>query len=148
MGKLSREKGKAGERELFGLLSDLLGTVVKRNVNARKGDCDSLDLAGWACEVKRCETWEELYWNQAVDQAKRCDRRPVLFFRASRRPWVVMVDFADVCCLEVEPGRYRAQLTLEAFSAFVREEMAAGAIAAQAPRMPLVTRSNGSKVAA
>jgi hypothetical protein len=123
--KMSREKGKRGEREVFGLLSDLLGLVVKRNINARRGDCDSLELPGWACESKRVERWEEIYWEQAVDQAKRHQRRPVLFFRASRRPWVAMVDLADVCQYEVEAGRYRVEMSLEAFAAFVREELAA-----------------------
>lgn len=131
MGKMSREKGKRGEREVFGLLSDLLGIVVKRNINARRGDCDSLELPGWACESKRVERWTEEYWVQAVEQADRCQRRPVLFFRASRRPWVAMVDLADVCNLEAQRGRYRVEMSLEAFAAYVREEMAAAAIASQ-----------------
>ena len=62
MGAKSRRKGQAGEREVFGLLSDLLGAVVKRNVNARAGDCDTARPA-----------------------------RPVLFYHASRRPWAAMV---------------------------------------------------------
>src|SRR4051812_15641975 len=98
MGKMSREKGKRGEREVFGLLSDLLGFVVKRNINARRGDCDSLEIPGWAPEVKRVESWTEAYWAQTVDQAERLGqgRKPVLFYRGSRRPWVAMIDLADV----------------------------------------------------
>lgn len=142
MPKFSRDKGKAGERELFGLLSDLLGIVVKRNINARRGDCDSLDVPGWACESKRVETWREEFWTQAVEQAERCQRRPVLFFRANRRPWVAMVDLADVCNLEVQRGRYRVEMSLEAFAAYVREEMAAAVIATQ-PRPALVERASG-----
>ena len=98
---------------------------MRRNIHARKGDCDSLELDGWACEVKRCESWQEAYWDQAMEQAKKHDRRPVLFFRASRRPWVAMVDLSDICALEMERDRYRVQLTLEGFTAFVREELAA-----------------------
>lgn len=122
MGNLSRNKGKDGEREAFGLLSDLLGFVVKRNINARRGDCDSFEIPGWAPEVKRCEAWQEGYWTQAVEQAERHKRKPVLFFRASRRPWVAMIDLADVM-----PGMsrgHRVQLSLVAFAAVVRETMA------------------------
>ena len=128
MGKMSREKGKRGEREVFGLLSDLLGTVVKRNINARRGDCDSLELPGWACESKRTEAWTDGYWAQAVEQAERVKRRPVLFWRGNRRPWVAMVDFVDVAALEVPRG-HRVEMSLEAFASFVREELAVAAIA-------------------
>lgn len=132
MGRMSREKGKRGEREVFGLLSDLLGIAVKRNINARMGDCDSLEIPGWACESKRVEQWSEAFWAQAVDQADRVQRRPVLFFRASRRPWVAMLDLADVAMLEVQRGRYRVEMSLEAFAAFVREEIAAQSIVTMA----------------
>lgn len=150
MGRMSREKGKRGEREVFGLLSDLLGTVVKRNINAREGDCDSLELPGWACESKRVERWLEEYWDQAVEQAKRVSRRPVLFFRASRRPWVAMVDLSDLCVFEVEVDRYRVEMSLEAFAAFVREEMAATELSrklsADVPGSVVPVRLNGAHV--
>jgi hypothetical protein len=75
MGAKSRRKGQVGEREVFGLLSDLLGITVKRHVNARAGDCDSLELPGWACESKRTEVWLEAYWTQACDQAAKVGRK-------------------------------------------------------------------------
>lgn len=124
MGMRSRRKGKVGEREVFGLLSDLLGFVVKRNINARRGDCDSLELPGWACESKRCEAWTEAYWTQALEQAERAERRPVLFFRGNRKPWVAMLDLADVSRFHVAPGRFRVEMTLEAFAAIARERIA------------------------
>jgi hypothetical protein len=121
MGKMSREKGKRGEREVFGLLSDLLGFVVKRNINARRGDCDSLEIPGWAPEVKRVESWTEAYWAQTVDQAERLGRKPVLFYRGSRRPWVAMVDLADLVLL---PQRgHRIEMSLETFALIARESM-------------------------
>jgi hypothetical protein len=124
MGAKSRRKGQAGEREVFALLSAELGAVVKRNVNARAGDCDTLDVPGWACESKRCETWLEGYWAQAIAQAERVQRRPVLFFRASRRPWVAMVDLADVANGIVR-GRHRVEMSLAAFADLAREQFAA-----------------------
>lgn len=122
MGAKSRRKGQAGEREVFGLLSDLLGFVVKRNVNARAGDCDSLELPGWACESKRVEKWTEAFWTQAIEQAAKVRRRPALFFRGNLKPWVAMVDLADLT-----PGiqrGHRVQMSLEAFAAIVREQLA------------------------
>jgi hypothetical protein len=119
MGAKSRRKGQAGEREIFGLLSDRLGFVVKRHVNARAGDCDSLELPGWACESKRCEAWLEEYWTQACEQAAKVGRKPVLFFRGNRRPWVAMVDLADIMA---GLGRgHRIEMTIDAFAALWRE---------------------------
>lgn len=119
MGKMSREKGKRGEREVFGLLSELLGFVVKRNINARRGDCDSLEIPGWAPEVKRVEAWTEAYWSQAVEQAQAVGRKPVLFYRGSRRPWVAMMDLADLV-IYAQRG-HRVEMSLEAFALVARE---------------------------
>lgn len=121
MAKMSREKGKRGERELFGLLSDLLGFVVKRNINARRGDCDGLEVPGWACEVKRVERWENGFWTQALDQAAAVNRKPVLFFRANMRPWVAMIDLADV--MPGAPRGHRVEMSLEAFALVAREQL-------------------------
>lgn len=121
MGAKSRRKGQAGEREIFALLSDRLGFVVKRHVNARAGDCDSLELPGWACESKRCEAWLEAYWTQAVEQAERQQRKPVLFFRGNRKPWVAMVDLADLV-----PGLrrgHRIEMSVDAFAEMAREQI-------------------------
>ncbi len=47
-------------------------------------------MPGFSVEVKRCEK-ENLsaWWRQAVEQAG--DKMPVLFYRASRRPWGAVV---------------------------------------------------------
>jgi hypothetical protein len=120
MGAKSRRKGQVGEREVFGLLSDLLGITVKRHVNARAGDCDSLELPGWACESKRTEVWLEAYWTQACDQAAKVGRKPVLFFRGNRQPWVAMLELADIVPT-IRRG-HRIEMTLNAFADLIREE--------------------------
>ena len=91
MSKFSRNKGAAGERELFSILSDKLGIPIKRGLSSsREGGADSLDIPGMACEVKRVEKENvAAWWRQAVNQAG--DRLPVLFYRASRKPWAVVV---------------------------------------------------------
>ena len=84
-GRTSTTKGAAGERELFGLLSDQLGFVVKRELSAsRAGGCDGLDVPGWAIEVKRTERALAEHWWQAVEQAEKAGRKPVLFWRKNR----------------------------------------------------------------
>lgn len=127
MSASQRLKGQRGERELFSLLSDRLGFVVKRNIDqARHGGADGLDIPGWAIEVKRAErpliaSW----WRQACEQASRSGRRPALVWRANRRPWRVCLRLGDVA-----PGRYSAadaeamvELDLEAAVAVIRETL-------------------------
>lgn len=96
-GRSSRAKGQCGEREIFGLLSQKLGLVIKRRLDAtRGGGCDTWDIPGWSVEVKRCETYQSGYWTQALEQARADDNRPVLFWRKSRMRWVAFVDPHDV----------------------------------------------------
>lgn len=121
MGAKSRRKGQAGEREVFAILTDLLGFTVQRNVNARAGDCDSLDLCGWACESKRVEKWTEGFWHQACEQAARVQRKPVLFYRGNRRPWVAMVDLADI--VQGLHRGHRIEMSIQAFADMAREQI-------------------------
>jgi Holliday junction resolvase len=94
---MSRDKGQRGERELFALLSDELGIIVQRRIDAaREGGCDSLDVPGWAIECKRTETLLSAHWEQAVYQARDTARKPVLFWRPSRKPWQAHVNPHDL----------------------------------------------------
>jgi len=121
MGKSQRDKGQLGEREIHAILSDNLGRIVKRNINARKGDPDGLDIPGFAVEVKRTERWEEDYWNQACQQADKYKRSPVLFWRKSRQPWTAFIDPADIG--PYIRGRYRVACSVEFFCELVRERL-------------------------
>ncbi len=97
LGKYKRSKGAAAERELFGLLSEHLGFVVRRNVDqARNGGADGIEIPGWAIEVKRQEQWESRWWIQALEQAEESGRMPALCYRASRQPWRVRLWLANV----------------------------------------------------
>jgi len=99
MGARQRRKGAHAERELFGLLTDELGFVVRRNLtqSRRPGGPDSIDIPGWSIEVKRQEK-EALsqWWQQAVTQAATTGTRPILFYRASRQPWRALIAAKDV----------------------------------------------------
>ncbi len=106
MAAAARNKGAAGERELFKALSDELGIVVQRKLGAaRDGGCDGLDVPGWAVEVKRTETLcLPAFWAQAVRQAEQHGRRPVLFWRKSRQKWTAFMAPHDVAPDLFKPG--------------------------------------------
>lgn len=91
MSAAQRNKGAAGERELFRLLARDLGVDIKRNLSqTRGGGADSLDLPHIAIEVKRQERLAlTAWWRQTVEQAGM--RVPILFYRASRQPWRAVV---------------------------------------------------------
>ena len=104
MSKRSKDKGAAGERELFHKLSDELGFVVRRNVDqARAGGADGMDIPGFAVECKRCESLSRpAWWRQAVEQGEKVKREPILFYRRNHTPWRAMLyrhdaDPIDVC---------------------------------------------------
>jgi hypothetical protein len=122
----SRAKGQRGERELFALLSDYLGIICKRNVDqAREGGADGIDIPGWAMEVKFCER-EELkdWWGQTCQQASVLRRKPMLWYRASRKPWRAVVDLHTLRP-DMFPVEYResAIIGLDAACQLIRETL-------------------------
>jgi Holliday junction resolvase len=126
---MQRSKGQRGERELFALLSDRLGVVVRRNVDQARagGAADGLDVPGWAVEVKRQQTARVTqWWKQAVEQANMLERRPVLFYRANYKPWRATMLLCDVApenfygeAAQSEP----VELSLEAACLVIRESL-------------------------
>ena len=91
MAMMSRNKGKAGEREIAALLADLTGCDVRRRVRQHDGDSDLEGLPGWCVEVKRhARATRALiagWWAQAVSQAERTSAVPLLLYRADRDAW-------------------------------------------------------------
>lgn len=90
MGKMSREKGKVGEREVAGILRDY-GYDCRRGQQfcGANGDADVVGLPGIHIEVKRVE---KLNLYDAVDQSKRDkkdDELPAVFHRKNRCEWLV-----------------------------------------------------------
>jgi hypothetical protein len=124
MSASQRLKGQRGERELHALLSDQLGTVVRRNIDqARQGGADGLEVPGWSIEIKRCEkTTKGIWWAQTLRQAN--GRKPILFYRASRRPWMAVVRITD---LAPQLGKHddweTAEISLEAACCLIRETL-------------------------
>ena len=125
MSAMQRRKGQAGERELFALLSDEIGLVVRRNVDqARQGGADGLDIPGWAVEVKRQETLSiPAWWAQAERQADTLNRRPILFYRASRKPWRAVLDLHYVAPTAFPVRGNLCETSLEAACIVIRESL-------------------------
>lgn len=90
MGKMQREKGKRGERELAGILRDY-GYNCRRGQQycGTSGDADVIGLPDVHIEVKRVE---DLRLRKALQQASRDARAgeiPVVMHRRNREPWQV-----------------------------------------------------------
>jgi len=99
MAKLSRDKGKRGEREVVDLLKKH-GFEARRGQQFR-GGADSPDvihnLPNFYIEVKRKESLS-LY--PALEKAEdETLQRPIVFHRRSGKPWVVILyaeDFLNI----------------------------------------------------
>lgn len=100
MARMSRTKGKVGEREVAQLLRDH-GFPARRGVQYHGGpdSPDVIGLPGFHVEVKRVEAFR-LY--EALEQAKG-ERRPgdipAVFHRPNMRPWVVVLEASDFLSL-------------------------------------------------
>lgn len=97
MGKMQRDKGKQGEREVAQILREHGFTDAKRGVQYHGGP-DSPDVTGIPgihIEVKRTETLR--LWD-AVEQSHQDAGEgeiPVVVHRPSRKQWIAIIDFED-----------------------------------------------------
>lgn len=92
----SRRKGKASELEAAHLLSDLLGSVVKRQLGqSRDGGFDLAIGSKYAVEVKRRRRISTLYrWVRQVEDCCK-DRVPLVMCRADGEGWLVVLRLPD-----------------------------------------------------
>ena len=128
MAKSQRMKGKVGEREFLNLLGQSIGLSesLARNLGqSHAGGADCICIDGLAIEVKRCEqltisTW----WAQADRQASGMipARVPVLAYRQSRRPWMVVVPINWMLASAARPELAGATCTIDlpTFAALVQ----------------------------
>lgn len=129
MGSKSRNKGADGERELINLIRDNTGLKLERNLaQSFGGGHDLLGLEEWAIECKRYHVVDlsakKIFWRQAVDQAKRIDKRPVVAYREDRRPWRVIVAWpSDDDLYPIESFDATAEISLELFCVLIRETL-------------------------
>lgn len=90
MGKMQREKGKRGERELSGILREY-GFDSRRGqqYSGANGDADVVGLPGIHIECKRAE---RLNISDAIKQSRldaRPEEMPMVFHRRNQEGWLV-----------------------------------------------------------
>ncbi len=102
-GKMSRNKGQRGEREVISILQPIVEKVYKsmglepvkleRNlVQTRNGGFDIVGLDWIALEIKFQEVYNlKSWWKQTLEQANG-EQIGVLIYRKSRVPWRVRVE--------------------------------------------------------
>ena len=97
MGKLSRAKGKAGEREVAKLLRKF-GFTARRGQQF-KGGADSPDvihnIGGLFIEVKRRERVDLYDALATADSEKNICDRSIVFHRRNRKGWLVTMHAED-----------------------------------------------------
>ena len=125
MSAFSRTKGNRGEREVVGLIRDLLGLDASRRVRQHDGDSDVLGVPGWAIEVKNCADLRLAeWWRQACQQATGQDV-PALWYKLPRKGWRVLWPLSCMLTMQRADGwmdiAYAADTTPEAWAAVVRE---------------------------
>jgi hypothetical protein len=147
MGKMQRNKGASGEREVLALLSERLGIKLERNLSqTRSGGADCIQLGRIRLEVKRQEQLNiSNWWKQAQEQAgyvyipsgiytymgehlndkdspgsspgEPARLIPVLAYRQSRKPWTFVLDASDIPILESRG--HLLHMDIETFCAIV-----------------------------
>ena len=96
MARMSRTKGKIGEREVAALLREH-GFAGARGVQYQGGrdSADVVGLPGFHIEVKRAETFSAYKsLEQAVADSGGAGT-PVVFHRSNARQWIVVMDASD-----------------------------------------------------
>ncbi|NLS96655.1 MAG: hypothetical protein GXX96_31350 [Planctomycetaceae bacterium] len=98
MGRKSRDKGAAGERELARELSRLLGVEARRGRQYHGGP-GSPDVVVEIPHVHlECKRTERLRLYEALEQAiaDAGEKVPVVAHRQNHKPWVVIVRLDDL----------------------------------------------------
>lgn len=100
MGRMSRNKGKVGEREVAELLRQA-GYPARRGVQYQ-GGADSPDVVGLGGVHIECKRTESLRLYPALEQAMQ-ERKPgdlaTVWHRSNGRPWVVILPAEDFLSL-------------------------------------------------
>ncbi len=125
----SRNKGASAERELIKEIYYSTGIELTRNFEqVSSGGHDLIGLDGWAIECKRYSVASEyskrMWWQQAVYQARRVRKKPVVCYREDRRHWRCIVPYPEHTTLfEWADYRCTCDIDLELFCGILREEI-------------------------
>lgn len=110
MSRMQREKGKAGEREVCGILSDALGARFTRNLGQERDEGNDIDVprvggGSFVLEVKRHEQLRPYAFMDQVEREVQLRARlrvagrpdvPIVVMRQNGRQWLGLMWFADL----------------------------------------------------
>jgi hypothetical protein len=113
-GRMSRNKGARGENELAAMLSDELGTVVKRKLGQARDGADDIEIGKFRIEVKRRETLAVMQWCRQIEACTPKDQIPLVVFRQNGQEWRVVMRMKDLIPMIREelagPSAYRSEV--------------------------------------
>lgn len=95
MGARERRRGASAERELAALLSESLGTVVKRNLGQSREGGDDITIGKYRIECKRHNKLAIPAWLRQVEEACKDGDVPIVAFRQDGQPWRVVLRLDD-----------------------------------------------------
>lgn len=90
-GRMSRNKGAAGERELAKILADELGIEVQRKLGQARDGGDDIQVGKYRLEVKRREALRMDDWCEQIEAAAGPGEWPVVVYRRNGQPWRAVV---------------------------------------------------------
>lgn len=100
MSRSQRLKGAQGERELCGILSDALGTVVRRTLGQARDGGHDIETQKFRWEVKRRQKIAVYDFMDQIEVAcAGTDKVPIVAMRADGRDWLVMMRLDDAIML-------------------------------------------------
>lgn len=95
MGRMSRNKGAAAERELAQILSDELGFVVKRKLGQARDSGDDIQVGKFRIEAKRRETLALPAWCRQIEEHCKDGEVPIVAYRTNGQPWRIVMKLQD-----------------------------------------------------
>lgn len=95
-GRMARNKGAAGERELSKILTDELGFVVQRKLGQARDGGDDIQIGQYRIEVKRRERVQADDWAEQVEATCQPGDVPIVAYRRNGQPWRCIVPLAWV----------------------------------------------------
>jgi Holliday junction resolvase len=114
MSKMSRDKGKRGEREFAEMLREHGFQSARRGVQtACRGGLTSPDviceeLPDTHFEVKRCEVFLRSFYDQATKDAGL--KEPVIAWKRNGQPWMAYLSMGHYLGLRQKISRLEAEL--------------------------------------
>lgn len=92
---MSRNKGAAAEREFTAILSEHLGTQIKRKLGQARDSGDDAQWGKFRFEIKRRETLAVMDWCRQIESHCQGDEVPVVAFRQNGQVWRVVLRLTD-----------------------------------------------------